>query len=254
MAARPGRRSAAQIGDQAATAMRPVEVHKAWREQVHRMLAGTLGRAGAGAGAARRAPAPLRHRHHRDRRGLVALSIALYIGAAYVAAAALAAHRRSDPAGRGAALVERRLRARVGAHAGGDHVPGAARHVDGDLAAQAARGDGPPAGRPDDVRAAGLDGVARDRPAAAAAGCTAAAPAADRRPRVAGLQIALGGWTSSNYAALACGTDFPTCVGRWWPPHDFREGVRALARHRRGLRRRRARRRRRASRSSSRIA
>jgi cytochrome c oxidase assembly protein subunit 15 len=39
-----------------------------------------------------------------------------------------------------------------------------------------------------------------------------------------GLQIALGGWTSANYAALACGTDFPTCVGRWWPPTDFREG------------------------------
>ncbi len=39
-----------------------------------------------------------------------------------------------------------------------------------------------------------------------------------------GLQVALGGWTSANYAALACGTDFPTCVGRWWPPTDFREG------------------------------
>jgi cytochrome c oxidase assembly protein subunit 15 len=38
------------------------------------------------------------------------------------------------------------------------------------------------------------------------------------------LQIALGGWTSSNYAALSCGTDFPKCVGQWWPPHDFREG------------------------------
>ena len=38
------------------------------------------------------------------------------------------------------------------------------------------------------------------------------------------VQIALGGWTSSNYAALACGTDFPTCVGKWWPPHDFRQG------------------------------
>jgi cytochrome c oxidase assembly protein subunit 15 len=41
---------------------------------------------------------------------------------------------------------------------------------------------------------------------------------------VLGVQIALGGWTSANYAALACGTDFPTCVGRWWPPTDFREG------------------------------
>jgi heme a synthase len=36
------------------------------------------------------------------------------------------------------------------------------------------------------------------------------------------LQIALGGWTSANYAALAC-TDFPTCHGSWWPETDFRE-------------------------------
>lgn len=37
-------------------------------------------------------------------------------------------------------------------------------------------------------------------------------------------QIFLGGWTSSNYAALACGTDFPKCLGRWWPPVDFHQG------------------------------
>lgn len=36
-------------------------------------------------------------------------------------------------------------------------------------------------------------------------------------------QIALGGWISSNYAALACG-DFPTCHGRWWPAMDFARG------------------------------
>ena len=35
-------------------------------------------------------------------------------------------------------------------------------------------------------------------------------------------QIALGGWVSSNYAALAC-VDFPTCQQQWWPPMDFRE-------------------------------
>ncbi len=35
-------------------------------------------------------------------------------------------------------------------------------------------------------------------------------------------QIALGGWTSSNYAALAC-PDFPTCQAAWWPKMDFRE-------------------------------
>src|SRR5690606_15662725 len=38
------------------------------------------------------------------------------------------------------------------------------------------------------------------------------------------VQIALGGWVSANYAALACGTDFPKCVGLWWPPADFGEG------------------------------
>lgn len=36
-------------------------------------------------------------------------------------------------------------------------------------------------------------------------------------------QIALGGWTSANYASLACGIDFPTCLGQWWPQTDFRE-------------------------------
>ena len=35
-------------------------------------------------------------------------------------------------------------------------------------------------------------------------------------------QIFLGGWTSANYAALAC-TDFPTCHGQWWPDMDFSE-------------------------------
>jgi heme a synthase len=35
------------------------------------------------------------------------------------------------------------------------------------------------------------------------------------------LQIALGGWTSSNYAAIAC-PDFPTCQGAWWPKSDYR--------------------------------
>ena len=39
------------------------------------------------------------------------------------------------------------------------------------------------------------------------------------------VQIALGGWTSANYAALACGIEFPMCLGQWWPPHDFREAL-----------------------------
>jgi cytochrome c oxidase assembly protein subunit 15 len=37
-------------------------------------------------------------------------------------------------------------------------------------------------------------------------------------------QIFLGGWTSANYAALAC-PDFPTCQTQWWPAiADFDEG------------------------------
>ncbi|HET7755839.1 MAG TPA: COX15/CtaA family protein, partial [Steroidobacteraceae bacterium] len=35
------------------------------------------------------------------------------------------------------------------------------------------------------------------------------------------VQIALGGWTSSNYAAIAC-PDLPTCQHAWWPHGDFR--------------------------------
>jgi cytochrome c oxidase assembly protein subunit 15 len=34
------------------------------------------------------------------------------------------------------------------------------------------------------------------------------------------LQIFLGGWTSTNYAALVC-PDLPTCQGQWWPEADF---------------------------------
>jgi len=37
------------------------------------------------------------------------------------------------------------------------------------------------------------------------------------------LQIALGGWVSSNYAAVAC-IDVPTCHGEWWPAADFANG------------------------------
>ncbi len=63
-----------------------------------------------------------------------------------------------------------------------------------------------------------------------------AAAAARLRPwAAAGLallsvQILLGGWVSTNYAALAC-MDFPTCQGAWLPAMDFSGGfslIRAL--------------------------
>ena len=37
------------------------------------------------------------------------------------------------------------------------------------------------------------------------------------------LQIMLGGWVSSNYAALAC-YDFPSCDGTYAPPMDLQQG------------------------------
>ena len=43
------------------------------------------------------------------------------------------------------------------------------------------------------------------------------------------VQIALGGWVSTNYAVLAC-RDFPLCNGQWWPPMQLAEGF-ELMRH-----------------------
>lgn len=58
-------------------------------------------------------------------------------------------------------------------------------------------------------------------------------PAQWRRSRLHGLvtialvllplQIALGGWVSTNYAAVQCGTEFPGCQGQLVPDTDFRE-------------------------------
>jgi cytochrome c oxidase assembly protein subunit 15 len=39
---------------------------------------------------------------------------------------------------------------------------------------------------------------------------------------VLAAQILLGGWTSSNYSAIAC-PDFPTCQATYWPQMDFKD-------------------------------
>ena len=36
-------------------------------------------------------------------------------------------------------------------------------------------------------------------------------------------QTFLGGWTSTNYAALAC-SDLPTCQAKWWPDMQWQDG------------------------------
>jgi cytochrome c oxidase assembly protein subunit 15 len=38
-----------------------------------------------------------------------------------------------------------------------------------------------------------------------------------------GVQVALGGWVSTNYAVLAC-SDFPMCQNSWWPEMNFDQG------------------------------
>lgn len=44
---------------------------------------------------------------------------------------------------------------------------------------------------------------------------------------IVALQIALGGWVSANYAALAC-VDFPVCHGTWMPEMDFQHGFQVM--------------------------
>ncbi len=82
-----------------------------------------------------------------------------------------------------------------------------------------------PAGRPGAAGAA----VPR-RPWPTAGRARASSPRRCRRGALAAgcfallwLQVALGGWVSTNYAVLAC-SDFPTCQGSWWPAMDFAQG------------------------------
>jgi len=216
--------AASQIVDHAATAIRPVEVHKAWREQFHRMIAGTLG-------VVVLALALLAARRRRfgvlqviAAAVLVALGIPLYMQGQHAAASALAILGESI-------LLFAALR--------WSNID-LARNAVLTLAVivfQALLGMWTVTWllKPVVVMGHLVGGLltfslllwtawrATDLP-------IRLAEAQVLRKLVIvglvllGMQIALGGWTSANYAALACGNDFPTCVGRWWPPHDFHEG------------------------------
>lgn len=75
----------------------------------------------------------------------------------------------------------------------------------------------------------GGSGAASKASSTPSSGTVAAADASRLRPwAVAGLallviQVALGGWVSSNYAVMAC-PDFPMCQGQWKPDMDFAHG------------------------------
>lgn len=66
----------------------------------------------------------------------------------------------------------------------------------------------------------------KPQPAPAAAACSLR-PWAAAGLALLVVQVALGGWVSTNYAALAC-ADFPTCHGEWLPKMDFANAFHVL--------------------------
>ena len=210
--------------DHAATAIRPVEVHKAWREQLHRMLAG-----GLGVLVLALALLAARRRRHgvlqvAAAAVLVALAIPLYMRGQYAAASALAI-------GGEAILLFAALR-----WSNVDLARTAALTL-ALIIFQALLGMWTVTWllKPIVVMGHLLGGLATFALLSWMAWRSTHSPIrlADalvlRRwvmvvLALLAVQIALGGWTSANYAALACANDFPKCVGQWWPPHDFREG------------------------------
>ena len=222
--------AASEVSDHAASAVRPFETHKAWREQVHRHLAATLGML-----VLLLAVLAARKRRHGIAQIvvaslLVAAAIPLYMHGEHVAASGLALAGEII-------LVFAALRwsnvdlARVGALTLAMIIFQALLgmwtvtwllkpivvmgHLLGGLTTFAllAWMAWRSINRPITVIEAGvlkrwvIVGIV-----------------------LLGVQIALGGWVSANYAALSCGAgswsadNFPKCVGQWWPPHDFREG------------------------------
>ncbi len=212
-----------QVENHVATEIRPLEVHKAWREQFHRMIAGTLG-------VLVLLLALLAARRRRFgvaqvllAAALVAISIPLYMRADYVPAAVLAALGE-------AILLFAALR---WSNADLARVAALTLAV---IVFQALLGMWTVTWllKPIVVMGHLLGGLttfallvwmawrATDRPIQSA-DVTRLRGWLVLALVLLGVQIALGGWVSSNYAALACGSDFPTCLGQWWPAHDFRE-------------------------------
>jgi heme a synthase len=212
------------LADHAATAIRPVEIHKAWREQLHRMVAGALGVL-----VLALALIAARKRRHGVLQvvaaaALVALAIPLYMRGMHVAASALAI------AGEAVLLIAALRWSNV------DLARTAALTL-AVIIFQALLGMWTVTWllKPIVVMGHLLGGLTTFALLTWMAWRATHSPIrlvdalALRRWVVVVLallavQIALGGWTSANYAALACANDFPRCVGQWWPPHDFREG------------------------------
>ena len=216
--------AAHDAADHAATAIRAVEPHKAWREQLHRMLAGTLGLL-----VLILAVLAARRRQYGIAQVLVAallvgIAIPVYMQGQHVAASALAI------AGEAMLLI-------AALRWSNTDLARAATLTLAVIIFQALLGMWTVTWllKPIVVMGHLLGGLLTFSLLAWMAWRATDLPirlADARRVRVLlfiglallSIQIALGGWTSANYAALACGNDFPKCVGQWWPPTDFREG------------------------------
>ncbi len=210
------------LADGAALSGPPLNVTKAWHEMIHRYAASTLGFLIvliAALGIASRHESPRRARYAAALLGIVVLQGALgmltvtwllrplivtlhllfgltTVGLLWWLWLSLRAESR-DVGGDAAVLA----RAGVGARRAEAPRGQAGRARPGPLAEQGQRSEMRPPPQP-------------PRPIAGRLALLALV--------VLGLQIALGGWTSSNYAAIAC-PDFPTCQGSWWPPMDYRD-------------------------------
>lgn len=216
--------AAHDVSDHAASAIRPLETHKAWREQLHRMLAGSLGVL-----VLSLALLAARKRRHGialilASSVMVAVAISLYMRGMHVAASSLALA--------GEALL-------LFAVVRWSNVD-LARNSTLTLAViifQALLGMWTVTWllKPVVVMAHLLGGLLTFSlltwTAWRATGIPIHLAEAYRLRRwlivglmLLGVQIALGGWVSANYAALSCGLSFPKCVGHWWPPHNFSEG------------------------------
>src|SRR5688500_12780923 len=216
--------AAHEVSEHAASAIRPFENSKAWREQVHRMIAGLLGVL-----VLSLALLAARRRAHGvwqviAAAALVAIAIPLYMKGQHVAASVLAI------AGEAVLLV-------AAWRWSNSDLSRVAVITLGVIIFQALLGMWTVTWllKPIVVMGHLLGGLATFALLVWMAWRATDIPirladaVAMRRWLIVGLvvlalQIALGGWTSANYAALACGNDFPQCVGQWWPPHDFREG------------------------------
>ena len=206
-----------------------VDRGKAWREMLHRYAAGALG-----IGIALLALLAVRNRR-RSGAGPVALPAGLVVLVAFQAAlgawtvtlrlqpAVVVAHLLGGLAVLGGLWrLYLGVRSPDGAATDDSRTARGRAQVNREGAAATARVPLPPSSGDPPTGRFGLS-AARTGPAGGGSSPLRSASAAG--VGVLLIQIALGGWTSANYAALAC-PDLPACQGSWWPDADYAAGFR----------------------------